>query len=181
MEQDEVVFLNRFGELFVKIIQSKLAASYPIGKGFDGTRPSDGDADKIANVHYGYNQSLYASVSYSVNGNNELDISMNSYWRNVNFGREPGSYAPITPQKLWAMERLGLGEKDAVSAAYGISTNLYKFGIQPTYFYDLAVEEMITKGVEQLGAEFEQAITNTINNKLFETDIQFDQELTINL
>ena len=40
------------------------------------------------------------------------------------------------------MSRLGLNAQDAKSAAFGISTNIKKFGIAPTYFYDLAIENL---------------------------------------
>ena len=65
---------------------------------------------------------------------------MNDYWRTVNFGREPGKYVPIKPLVEWATLRIkGLkDDKEAKSVAFGISKNIFKFGIRPTNFYDNA-------------------------------------------
>lgn len=181
METEQIQFLNRFGELFVKFIREELAKPYPYAPGKDGNRPKQGDANKIAGVGFGYTQNLYDSVSYLVSDNNELNISMNSYWRNVNFGRDAGSYVPIRPLEYWAAFRLGLNDKEAKSMAYGISNNIKKFGIAPTYFYDTALERMLDEGVSILGSAFENRITNIINEMLFETDINYNQDITINL
>jgi len=192
--EEELVFLNRFGELFVSIIRETLIRNdYPYAPGYDGSaytsgrkgeykgRNLTGVGNKVAGVGFGFQQNLYDSVDYEINQNQELEIVMNSYWRNVNFGREPGKFVPIKPLQYWAAFRLGLNDKEAKSMAFGISKNIQKFGIKPTYFMDIAIEEMLTRGVEELGEDFEEAISNIIDNKLFEKDIDFNKELTITL
>jgi len=135
--------LELYGELMVKELRKSLAVKYPYAPGFTNSRGTMGTANKIANVPTGYNQNLYDSISSSYNvESQEVEILMNEYWIYVNDGRRPGSYVPISPLEKWAMSRLGLNAQDAKSAAFGISTNIKKFGIAPTYFYDLAIENL---------------------------------------
>jgi len=43
-------------------------------------------------------------------------------------GRQPGKFAPIEPLKRWAMAKLGLDDRQALSAAFAISTKLKNEG-----------------------------------------------------
>lgn len=174
MDEQLAGFMELYGELFVEKLKAALAMNYPYAPGFGGNAYSNGrkskykgEANKIANVPLGYNTNLYNSITsqYDVN-NQELIILMNDYWRYVNDGRKPGSYVPIKPLQLWAMKRLGLDEKEAKSAAFGISTNIKKFGIQPTYFYDNAIQalEKQLEGelYEQIGLSIDDFIAQVV-------------------
>lgn len=72
---------------------------------------------------------------------------MLDYWKYVNDGRKPGKYAPLDSIKDWIKEKGLKGRNKKTgrfitneSFAWGINTNIKKFGIAPTYFYDRAVE-----------------------------------------
>ena len=70
----------------------------------------------------------------------------------------------------------GLDEKEALGAAFGISKNIYKFGIAPTHFYDIAAEEMINimeeVGAEALGVDVETFFEKTIEEIIPSTNIK---------
>ena len=173
--------LELYGELFVIEIKKALELKYDYAPGFNASRSVIGQANKIAGVHYGYNQSLYDSVRYSYNPNTmEVEILMNEYWQWVNQGRDEGTYVPIRPLELWAQKRLGLDAKEAKSAAFGISTNIKKFGVAPTDFYDIAQQKMaqVVEGqlTEELGVSFAQFMQQVV-----EDIIPFDEDLTIGL
>lgn len=173
--------LALYGDLFVIEIKKALAKSYDYAPGFSGRRAVSGQANKIAGVHYGYPTSLYDSVRSSYNPNTmEVEILMNEYWQWVDQGRDAGSYVPIRPLELWAQKRLGLDPKAAKSAAFGISTNIYNFGVAPTNFYEIAQEKMAqiieTQLTEELGVSFAQFMQQVV-----EDIIPFDAELTIGL
>lgn len=173
--------LELYGDLFVIEIKKALAQNYPYAPGYSGSRGEMGRANKIAGVHYGYPTSLYDSVRSSYNPNTmEVEILMNEYWQWVDQGRDKGSYVPIRPLELWAQQRLGLNEDEAKSAAFGISTNIYKFGIAPTDFYNIAQQKMAvileTQLTQELGVSFAQFMQQVV-----EEIIPFDEELTIGL
>jgi len=174
-------FLRKYADQFVKELRYALVfETYPFGQGYNLTRPSQGDANKFAGVGYGFPSSLAASIEPVFNFEDfEVDFLMNSYWYYVNNGRKPGSYAPIKPLQLWAQKRLGLSPEEALGAAFGISRNIYKFGIQPSYFYDRAVKA--------LGETFDanqEEIAESINDFIQQTtlkSIPSNTELTIGL
>ena len=93
-------------------------------------------------------------------------LYMADYYKNVDEGRQPGKYVPIGPLERWANLRLGLSGKEAKSAAFGISKNIYKFGIAPSYFYTNAVEAMesILTGpmLDMVGVGIEEILDNLL-------------------
>lgn len=173
--------LALYGDLFVIEIKKALSQAYDYAPGFSGSRSVIGSANKIAGVHYGYPTSLYDSVRSSYNPNTmEVEILMNEYWQWVDQGRQEGSYVPIRPLELWAQKRLGLDGAEAKSAAFGISRNIFKFGVAPTDFYNIAQQKMAeileTQLTEELGVSFAQFMQQVV-----EDIIPFDEELTIGL
>lgn len=175
-------FLRRYADEFVKELRYALVfETYPYGQGYNLSRSSQGEANKFAGIGYGFPSSLAASIEPVFNFEDfEVDFLMNAYWYYVNNGRKPGSYAPITPLKMWAQKRLGLNdEREALSAAFGISRNIYKFGIQPSYFYDRAV-----KALEETFDKNEEKIAESVNDFIEQTTIKslpLNNELTIGL
>ena len=159
-------FLRRYADEFVKELRYALVfETYPYGQGYNLSRASQGMANKFAGVGYGYPSSLAASIEPVFDFDEfEVDFLMNAYWYYVNNGRKPGSYAPIKPLQAWAQQRLGLSPDEARGAAFGISKNLFKFGIQPSYFYDRAVaalEETFDANQEQIAESVNDFIERT--------------------
>jgi hypothetical protein len=180
MDEQLAGFMELYGELFVEKLKAALAMNYPYRNG--------GQANKIVpGAPLGYSTNLYNSItsSYDVN-NQELVILMNDYWRYVNDGRKPGKYVPIKPLQLWAMQRLGLDEREAKSAAFGISTNIKKFGIEPTYFYDNAIQalEQQLEGelYEQIGLSIDDFIAQVVEEGIgYNPETAGDQIIQFNL
>lgn len=175
MEQELATFMSIWGNKFAKTLKERLAASYPYAPGSEGSQPSltignaysegrneayKGTGNKLAS------KSLYNSISYESDGEGFV-LLMNDYWEYVNYGRERGHYVPINPLEAWASLK---GIPNPRGAAFGISKNIYKFGIAPTYFYDDALS--------LLQAEFEEGVEETINksfddflNNIFQENI----------
>ncbi|MAO25291.1 MAG: hypothetical protein CMJ25_31505 [Phycisphaerae bacterium] len=162
--------LELYGELMVTELRKALAVKYPYAPGYNGSRGATGSANKIGGIPSGYQSNLYNSIEskYDVESQ-EVEILMNEYWQWVNDGRRPGSYAPIKPLQQWAMQRLGLNSEDAKSAAFGISKNLQKFGIAPTYFYDLAIENLETTINDDLFKDIETSVEDFLEHLVEET------------
>lgn len=176
-------FLRKYGEEFVKQLRSALELKYPYSPGFNDERATIGQANKIVGAMPGYSQSLYDSITavYDFEAY-EVEILMNEYWKWVNQGRQPGSYVNrqgIKSLQAWAKIRLGLDDTEALGAAFGISKNLFRFGIKPTFFYDIAVENL-----ERIFNENQEEIAESINdfmsNKILK-DIPPNNEITIEL
>lgn len=93
-------------------------------------------------------------------------LYMADYYKYVDEGRQPGKYVPIEPLQKWASLRLGLNEKEAKGMAYGMSINIQKFGIAPSYFYTNAVEAMdsILSGpmLDMVGVGIEEILDNLL-------------------
>lgn len=165
-----------WGARFAKVLKERLAASYPYAPGSAGSQPTltigdaysngrktefAGEGNKLAS------SALYNSISYESDGKSFV-LLMNDYWEYVNYGRERGFYVPINPLEAWAKLK---GFPNPRSAAFGISKNIYKFGIAPTYFYDDALL--------QLEAEFDEGVEDTLGksfndflNNLFQENLQ---------
>ena len=173
--------LELYGELMVTEVRKALSVKYPYAPGYNGGRPPMGSANKIAGVPMGYSQNLYDSVESKYNlETQEVELLMNEYWQWVNDGRRPGSYAPIKPLQQWAMQRLGLNSEDAKGVAFGISTNLKKFGIAPTYFYDLAIENLEKTINDDLFKDIETSVEDFLEHLVEET-ISPDNNITVTL
>jgi hypothetical protein len=140
------------GNRFVEIIRDSLMKEYPYAPGFNKDRKSWGKAPLYASGD------LYNSVEAQYDTETKgLDILMNYYWEYVDRGRGPGSYAPIRPLIEWATLK---GFEDPKSAAFGISTNIKKFGIRGTQFFSMIATDQIINDLEeylsdQLGIDLE--------------------------
>lgn len=164
--QDELKrFMDTWGSRFSRELKARLVANYAYSPGFNGDAYANGrnseyagTANKIASG------SLYNSISWEETEDG-FAILMNRYWEWVNYGRQPGSYAPITPLEEWATLK---GFDNPRSAAFGISTNLFKFGIQPTYFYDDALDVLEAQFNESLEDQFGKSFQDFLDNLLLE-------------
>jgi hypothetical protein len=178
MEEQLAGAFELYSQLFAEKLKQALTQTYPYAPGFDGSAYNNGRnpqyrgaANKIAGVPEGYNTNLINSVEATYNvGSQEVQVFMNDYWQYVNDGRRPGKGVPIRPLMLWAMDRLGLNQQEAKSMAFGVSQNIKKFGIQPTYFFDIAIEQLSAQ-IDQdlfneLGASIDDFISQTIINAI---------------
>lgn len=140
------------GNQFVQIIRDSLMKNYDYGMGFDRKRPVLGSSPLYASGD------LYNSVEAQYDPETKgLDILMNYYWEYVDRGRGPGKYAPIAPLIEWATLK---GFDNPRSAAFGISTNIKKFGIRGTQFFSMVATDQIINDLEeyladQLGIDLE--------------------------
>ena len=127
--------MEALGLKFVEIIQQSLTQDYPYARGYNRRRQEQGAAPKIAT------SSLYNSVEAVWNPTTqELGIMMNNYWKWVDQGRSPGTYVPISPLVEWARLK---GFPEPEKAAFGISTNIKKFGIEGTQFFSMVAADKI--------------------------------------
>jgi hypothetical protein len=102
--------------------------------------------------------SLRDSIQVKAKGKDEITISMNDYGQWVQSGRAPGKgKVPISAiiswikaRKLKGRDKKGRYIKD-ISFAFGIQTNIKKFGIRKSDWYDVAIEELLeNKQIEEL-------------------------------
>ena len=102
--------------------------------------------------------SLRDSIQVKAKGKDEITISMNDYGQWVQSGRGPGKgKVPISAiiswikaRKLKGRDKKGRYIKD-ISFAFGIQTNIKKFGIKRSDWYDVAIEELFeNKQIEEL-------------------------------
>jgi len=142
-EYDKV--MKKLAGAFEVALKNALAKPYPYAPGFNKSRPSQGFRNMTKQTG-----SLYKSINVSFNPEtNEILVDMLDYWRYVNDGRKPGKYVPIAPLMRWIRAKgfnknktTGKFEKFNIKGvAFGISANIKKFGIAPTYFYDEAFNE----------------------------------------
>jgi hypothetical protein len=151
--------LENIAPLIEENIKKALAEKrYPFGV---KTRP--GISNKIAS------SSLYNSVQVKQSGNDSLEILMNQYWQYVQSGRLPGKKGvPIEAIEKWINERKLKGRDDKGkfikkrSFAFAIQTNIKKFGIPPSNFLDVAIENILEDNriIELLG---ESTLDDLIN------------------
>lgn len=142
--------LNNIAPLIEENIKKALAEKrYPFGV---KTRP--GISNKIAS------SSLYNSVQVQQSNNDTLEVLMNQYWKYVQSGRLPGKKGvPIEAIEKWINDRKLLGRDDKGrfikkrSFAFAIQTNIKKFGIPPSNFLDVAIENIFNdkRIIELLG------------------------------
>lgn len=162
--------MKRMGDLFVKKLQQALDKSYLYSPGYKGNAYSSGrnpqyqgSSPKVSSG--ALRESITASYDES---SGSLTLSFLDYWQYVNNGRSAGFYVPISPLKTWAKSKFGLDDRGATSAAFAISKNIFKYGIQPTHFYDIAAEEMINiieeAGEQALGVDIETFFENTFED-----------------
>ncbi len=68
-----------------------------------------------------------------------VDFSAEEYIQNIEIGRKPGSYPPISPIRNWIKIK-GLENKRGIE--FMVQKSIYKFGIKPTP----TIEEVISNG-----------------------------------
>jgi hypothetical protein len=90
--------------------------------------------------------------------NDSIQVEMNQYAQWVQSGRAPGKKGvPISAivswikaRKLKGRDKKGRFIKD-ISFAFGIQKNIKKFGIRPSNWYDVAIDDMLeNKQIEEL-------------------------------
>ena len=136
--------MNDLADRFSRELKLALLQPYPFSPGYSGKgkvfgmSPKSASGDLVSSINVQYNQ-----------GQDSFTIEMLDYWQYVNDGRKPGKYVPIEPLKEWIKQKGLKGRNKKTgrfitteSFAWGISTNVKKFGIAPTYFYDKAAEAM---------------------------------------
>lgn len=152
-------------------IVKSLKMGYKYAPGFNNQRSAFGVAPKVATG------GLVDSVNVQFDeATNQIVVEMLDYWRYVNDGRGPGKYAPFDAIKKWVKAK-GLKGRDKKgrfitdkSLVWGINTNIKKFGIAPTYFYDKAVENFEKVFEEDVYKALEIDL-NSFFNSVFEQDI----------
>lgn len=125
--------------LFQQTLKDNLAKPYPYAKGYFGQKPQTGIRDMKKKTG-----NLYNSIKVSFDPDASImRIQMLEYWKNVNDGRQPGTYVPLEPLKRWIKikglnrDTKGRFKKFNIkSAAFAISKSIKENGIQPTNFYD---------------------------------------------
>lgn len=165
--------MTRLAAAFQEALKESLAMPYPFAPGFNGQRQPFGVRDMKKKTG-----NLYNSIEVVFDKeNNEIQVSMLDYWKYVNDGRKPGKYVPIKPLMQWIRtkgfnrnKKTGRFEKFQIkNVAFAISTNIKKFGIQPTYFYDNAATKFEKafedEAVKALGIDFENFF-----ERVFETN-----------
>jgi hypothetical protein len=132
--------LEEIAPLIEENIKKALAEKrYPFG-----VKTKPGLSNKIAS------SSLYNSVDVKQSGNDTLEVIMNDYWKYVQSGRLPGKKGvPLEAIEKWISQRKLLGrDKQGKfikkrSFAFAIQTNIKKFGISPSNFLDVAIENIL--------------------------------------
>jgi hypothetical protein len=94
---------------------------------------------------------LESSIDYALGsdgGRFFIELVAEEYWEYINFGRRPGTFAPIAPLKAWAVAR-GIPEE----AAWAINWKIYEDGIDPLPFLELAIKEVEEKYLKVLQSD----------------------------
>ena len=184
MKEDLRRFLDLWGQRFVQAMKAELAKAYAYAPGSKGSQPnlSVGDAygekgqsgdnwiaRNTRNSQYSGSGSkspagsaLYESISGEV-FDDGFQIMMANYWEYVNYGRQRGFYVPLSPLEAWAKLK---GFDDPRGAAFAINRNIYKFGIAPTFFYENALDSIITKFDKDLGERMGKSVEDFLDNIL---------------
>lgn len=167
MNQTELKIL---GNIFHKKLKDALLMDYPFAPGFNGDAYGKGRNPKYrGSGPIKATGSLLKDIEIKTT-EDAIEVYLPKHWRYVDEGRKPGKYVPIGPLEEWARIKLGLSGKEAKSAAFGISKNIYKFGIAPTYFYSDALDGMEQilddKIPELVGIDIEDFIDNLLEKTL---------------
>lgn len=153
--------MNEMASQLSRQLQVNLLMKYKFAPGFTGKGTIYGMAPKIAS------SALIDSISVSYDaGNKSLQVEMLDYWKFVNDGRRPGKYAPFDSIMNWISQK-GLKGRDKKgrfitkeSFAWGINTNIKKFGIAPTFFADNAEAKVTQEFEERIGEALNQDYEN---------------------
>ena len=163
--------MNIFAKKFQESIKASLAKPYPFAPGYGGGQPVKGQRDMKVKTGNLYNS---IEVNYDA-GNDRVVVTMADYWQFVNDGRKPGTYVPIKPLMDWIRHKgfnknksSGKFEKFSIKGmAFGVSTNIKKFGIQKTEFYDNAfvdfIEDYENGPLQALGVDIQDFFAKVID------------------
>lgn len=163
--------MAQLAQKFQQSLKDNLAKPYPYAKGYFGQKKQTG----IRNMKK-KTGALYNSINVSFDpATNQMKISMLDYWKNVNDGRQPGSYVPLKPLMDWikvkGMNRDTKGrfkKFNIKGTAIAISKSIQRFGIQPTNFFDDSFDILLEafddpKGpIAQLGIDLQQFLTEIL-------------------
>lgn len=136
--------LNQIAPIIVQTIQKALSQKvYPFGMG-----KNKGIGNKIASGNL--RNSVEATVKSGKNGD-MIEISMAEYGQWVQSGRLPGKKGiPISVIERWIKQRKLKGRNQKTgryitdrSFAFAIQKNIMKFGIRPSNFLDVAIEDIM--------------------------------------
>lgn len=163
--------LNDLGKLFVDSMKRKIQEKiYPYGN------PERGVGNKVASGN------LLNSLTYKVQGEGTdsiLVITYADYFKNVNLGRRAKvKRVPLDALLKWikikrirGRDKKGRFIKD-LSLAWAVQTNIYKYGIRPTFIYDKtldSLEDIFDNPPPEIENEINdlvEAIAGDINNLL---------------
>lgn len=139
--------MDVFAKKFQETLKASLAKPYPFAPGYTGSRGAFGIRDMKTKTG-----NLYNSIEVNYDSTDDkIVVTMLDYWQYVNDGRKPGKYVPIKPLMEWIRhkgfnknKKSGKFEKFNIKGmAFAVSTNIKKFGIQKTEFYDNAFVDFI--------------------------------------
>ena len=103
--------------------------------------------------------SLQMEVTKCADGNAVVSIAANDYITNIEEGRKPGKYAPISPLKEWIKAKgIATDDKKVTSIAFAINNKIKKEGIKPRPI----LEKAYTSGLPM----YDTIITDVLNNDL---------------
>lgn len=164
MEPDFENFLILWGNRFVAELRARLNTEYFAAPGINNDGTDVGDAySKGRNTEFSGNfvkspmgSKLYESIQGQITPDG-FELLMLDYWEYVNYGRKRGNYVPISPLENWAKTK---GFPNPLGAAFAISTNIKKFGIAPTFFYDKAIATLES----QFEREADEMVDKTLND-----------------
>ena len=166
--------MQTFAKKFQETLKTSLARPYPFAPGYQQKRTPFGVRDMKTKTGNLYNS---IDVNYDPTGD-KIVVTMLDYWQFVNDGRKPGKYAPLSVIKDWIKVKGLKGRNKKTgrfitneSFAWGINTNIKKFGIAPTNFYDDGfvnfIDDFENGPLPQLGVDiadfFEKVIDPTEN------------------
>jgi hypothetical protein len=166
MEPELRAFMTRWGNLFKTELKAQLMMSYKFAPGYNGDAYSNGrNPEYQGQAPKSATNSLYDSITGQMTEDG-FELLMLDYWEYVNYGREKGKYVPITPLQEWATLK---GIPNPESAAFGISRNIFKFGIAPTNFYENAIDRLQEQFDAQLEENVSRSFTEFFDNLLERT------------
>ena len=159
-------FMTIWGNKFVSELKNQLLLKYPYAPGYNDNAYSRGrNTEFRGSASKTASGSLYESIQGNITDDG-FELLMNDYWEYVNYGREEGKYVPITPLENWARLK---GFTNPRGAAFGISKNIFKFGVKPTNFYETAIDKIQTEFDAEIGEAIERSFTEFFDNLLENT------------
>lgn len=107
---------------------------------------------------------LIRSIDYALGedkGKYFIELIAAEHFEYVEFGRRPGTWAPIAPLKKWVVLK-GMPE----SAAYAVRNKIYKRGINAFPFLEISIKEIEKKYMSELTGKFSEIYEKEWENKL---------------